>query len=458
MKFNFKNFGYIDNGHIELSDLTILCGPNNSGKTYTSYSIYGFLKHFKDLTDFSISDDSLDKLRDDGSLDIDLKEYIRETKHYIKQASEKFTNNLDDYFSVPEEVFAKSEIKFSINDLKVDLSKEFNRVAKFGKSRSLIFDKPPNDSCLSIVLETIDVKVGKISKRILNQIISDAIADCLLAEAIVKPFVVTSERTGIALFYKELDVNKNRIIEHLTESDDLNPFSLLESMRSRYARPIRDNISIIRDYETINKQKSFIKKDKQYKYVTDALQDLLGGSFKPIDKQVVYQPKKVRNRDKVSVPVYIASSSIKSLFLIDLYINCLAKEKGLLIIDEPELNLHPDNQRKMAGLLARLVNAGIKVMITTHSDYLIREINNRIMLSNEFSDKQSIMDKQKSPKLITEDILKPEQVKAYTMSNHTIKEIHVDKYGIKLDIFDSIIDSSNNLSDEIFFSLENGND
>lgn len=53
----------------------------------------------------------------------------------------------------------------------------------------------------------------------------------------------------------------------------------------------------------------------------------------------------------------------------------------MLIIDEPELNLHPDNQRKMAGLLARLVNCGVKVLVTTHSDYLIRELNNRVMLN-----------------------------------------------------------------------------
>ena len=64
MKFNFKNFGYIDEGSIELSDLTILCGPNNSGKTYTSYSIYGFLKYFRNLVDFSISDELLDRLRE----------------------------------------------------------------------------------------------------------------------------------------------------------------------------------------------------------------------------------------------------------------------------------------------------------------------------------------------------------------------------------------------------------
>ena len=44
----------------------------------------------------------------------------------------------------------------------------------------------------------------------------------------------------------------------------------------------------------------------------------------------------------------------------------------------------------MANLLARLVTAGIKVLVTTHSDYFIREINNFIMLTNKFENKESI--------------------------------------------------------------------
>ncbi|PAU40817.1 hypothetical protein CKF46_30555 [Klebsiella pneumoniae] len=52
-----------------------------------------------------------------------------------------------------------------------------------------------------------------------------------------------------------------------------------------------------------------------------------------------------------------------------------------LIIDEPELNLHPHNQIKMAELLVRLSNCGVKIIITTHSDYIVKEINNRIMAS-----------------------------------------------------------------------------
>jgi ABC-type transporter Mla maintaining outer membrane lipid asymmetry ATPase subunit MlaF len=55
------------------------------------------------------------------------------------------------------------------------------------------------------------------------------------------------------------------------------------------------------------------------------------------------------------------------------------------MIDEPELNLHPKNQRAFARLVAQLVNAGVKVFITTHSDYLVKEINTLIML-NQRSD------------------------------------------------------------------------
>ena len=57
------------------------------------------------------------------------------------------------------------------------------------------------------------------------------------------------------------------------------------------------------------------------------------------------------------------------------------------MIDEPELNLHPENQRKMARMLAMLVNAGIKVFITTHSDYIIRELNTLIMLGKTSQEK-----------------------------------------------------------------------
>lgn len=50
------------------------------------------------------------------------------------------------------------------------------------------------------------------------------------------------------------------------------------------------------------------------------------------------------------------------------------------MIDEPELNLHPSNQRVIARFLAKLVNSGIRVIVSTHSDYFVKEINSLIML------------------------------------------------------------------------------
>ncbi|MBK6756504.1 MAG: AAA family ATPase [Moraxellaceae bacterium] len=41
MKISFENFGVINKGEIEQKPLTILCGENNTGKTYAMYAMYG---------------------------------------------------------------------------------------------------------------------------------------------------------------------------------------------------------------------------------------------------------------------------------------------------------------------------------------------------------------------------------------------------------------------------------
>lgn len=453
MKFVFENFGFVDKGEIELSDLTIICGANNTGKTYISYGIYGLIRNFKRYVNINIPPSQTKSLKNNGSIEIDLNIYKDKIGKYIEKSSDVFTEHLTEYFSAPEEFFKDSSVGFSIDKFKLNLDKEFNRVVGFGNKETLRFDKQGKDQRLSIVLQIEGKGKLQIPERILSKVISDSIVQILFDSILPKPFVVTSERTGISLFYKELDVSKNRIFKQLAASEDINPIDLLNSMRSRYAEPIDDNIKVIRDYEDLSKRKSFLKENKaKYKYVLDALQDLLCGSFKSVNKQLIFSPKKERMREKVAVPVYLTSSSIKSLFLIDFYVNCLAEKNGLLIIDEPELNLHPENQRKMASLLAKLINSGIKVLVTTHSDYLLRELNNRIMLSNKIDNKNDFLLKNK---ISIEEILKPSQVKAYCFGkNHAIVESKVDKFGINMEIFDDVISNTNALSNEIYYNIK----
>ena len=85
-----------------------------------------------------------------------------------------------------------------------------------------------------------------------------------------------------------------------------------------------------------------------------------------------------------------ASSMVTEIAPLVLYLRSLVQPGDTLIIEEPEAHLHPGAQADIAVILARLVRAGVKVIITTHSDWLLQEIGNLILegLIDEKTDEQ----------------------------------------------------------------------
>lgn len=144
------------------------------------------------------------------------------------------------------------------------------------------------------------------------------------------------------------------------------------------------------------------------------------------------------------------SSTVKSFFGLWFYLEHQARKGSILMIDEPELNIHPENQRKIARLFARLVNNGLKVVISTHSDYIVREINSLIMLSQDANKHL-----RKQYKYKNEEILKPEQVGDYLFDNHIIEPFSITPDdGIHATTFDKVIEDLNNVNDDIFYTLQ----
>ena len=130
------------------------------------------------------------------------------------------------------------------------------------------------------------------------------------------------------------------------------------------------------------------------------------------------------------------------------YLKHSAKKGDILIIDEPESYLSPSNQILMARLLALCVNNGVKVLITTHSDYIVKEINNLIMLHQDFEDKQEFLKKYKEYN--ENDHLDPNSVKAYICENGGLSPCDIDERGIKeMSVFDDAIDDINLISEEL---------
>ncbi|HOV47427.1 MAG TPA: AAA family ATPase [Anaerolineae bacterium] len=73
-----------------------------------------------------------------------------------------------------------------------------------------------------------------------------------------------------------------------------------------------------------------------------------------------------------------ASSTVKELAPLVFYLRYLATEGDLVVIDEPEMNLHPEAQVRLVEFLGMMVNAGINVMATTHSPYVVDHLANLI--------------------------------------------------------------------------------
>ncbi len=137
-------------------------------------------------------------------------------------------------------------------------------------------------------------------------------------------------------------------------------------------------------------------------------------------RELLFQPTK-----DIKMEMSVVSSMVKELAPLVLYLRYLAAPGELLIIDEPEMNLHPKAQVQLTEFLAMLVNAGLHVLITTHSPYIIDHLVN-LLKAAQAEDKQAVQEKfylKRADAFIPQD-----QVSVYLFENGTAKNI-LDKEG-----------------------------
>lgn len=447
MKLNVENLGYIDKGSVELGDLTVICGPNNVGKTYLSTALYAFLDSFKHLSDIDLPDDFCESFIRNKRYTFDLNQI--DISKLISNLVNVFNNSFVNIFAGTSYLFNRTKLNIDIDKTLFDFSHELAFKFNVNNSLDVILNKNLDSSDLSIAAITLNDSDVRANILALENFLKSTVLDTFIKPSFPTPFAISSERTGISVFQQEIDNKKIALLDAITALHDNEKISnIFTKVKLTYSKPIGDNLEILRNYKSLSKKQSFITKDASLKHIIDSMYDLIGGECKYINHEIVFIPKPEPGREQVLIPLNLASSSVKSLVLLELYIKSLATENDLVLIDEPELNLHPNNQRKMAGLLAQLVNAGVKVLITTHSDFIVRELNNRIMLSGDVEDKSSILN---NAHISESELLKPDQIKAYSIrEDHLIHSLAIDLYGIDLEDFDQVIIESNNLSNYIY--------
>ncbi|MBI6546963.1 MAG: AAA family ATPase, partial [Cyanobacteria bacterium NC_groundwater_1444_Ag_S-0.65um_54_12] len=265
-------------------------------------------------------------------------------------------------------------------------------------------------------------------------------------------FLMPAERNGLHLFYRELSSRRVALLHHATrEKLDIGEL-FRDVLGSRYAEPIAHYIDWLNELSESRKKRS-----QAFHSLAEQVKTLASGRY-DVDAEgnINFTPYKLRKggSDSPRLGLHVTSSTVKSLFGLWFYLEHQAKDGDVLMIDEPELNLHPSNQRALARLLTRLVNQGIRVVLSTHSDYLVREINSLIMLSRPNPEREALMRRFEYEE---EEIIRVGDIGAFLISDGEITQMEVtEEEGIIARTFDEVIHQLNETSDEIYYAYQRG--
>ena len=171
--------------------------------------------------------------------------------------------------------------------------------------------------------------------------------------------------------------------------------------------------------------------DKTVHALADALEnEALAGQIRsrrpPLGgyPEFVYRPRDTEE----DIRLTRASSMVSELAPVVLFLRGAINCGDLLIIEEPEAHLHPAAQTRMAVTLARMVRTGVRVVVTTHSDWLLKEIGN-LMREGDLGEKTGEPTSEES----LPSSLRPSDVgiwlfhKNGTLGGSTVEEIPFDR-------------------------------
>ena len=415
MKVTIQNLGVIQEAEIDLKPLTVLIGPNNAGKTWLAYTIAGIFgdhgcrEYIQAYVEGKLSekypplDDAIDKVLKSGSATINLIEFAEQYgEDYFQHVADYAQQWMSDFMSTQTAVFDTMKVSVKLEESKAAFIEQVRQsvvplsvtggVFETSKKRGA----PILQSYTSIEGEeslTEKIPPEEIKRRLVRNV-ARILHQSLYSEIQVFP----TERTTLVSLglnsnantrslsrdisspiwhgvLRELSVAYGGQVTPSASKKDVGPVDHFRSMfRSIYNIGSKD----------VNKRKREAQsnpKIQKYMELSDILeQEILGGNL------AFSTPEPDPRRDILFCPVEntaleipIASSMVKELAPLVLYLRYLVQPGELLIIDEPEMTLHPEAQAQLTEFLAILVKDGLRVLVTTHSAYIVDHLVNLII-------------------------------------------------------------------------------
>ena len=375
---DIKKLGPVKNSQVIWRPLTVFIGPNNTGKTYTAYLIHGLLNTLP--LQCGLDSDKIEELFNREQLKLDFEETKKAwLEAWQKKVKETFLPEFwETYFAVQNH---EPEIQINLSPDKCK-AKEF--IVSLGVYEDI--DKE------SIIIGDVDYKITikKDKKNLLLSILDVSrdveklndddklwIAYNEFEEYFCEKFaywlgfpeysfVIPAERTSF-LFYKHWFVLKDKIWTILMRSK---LSEILDVKKSIYS--VLKEFHFPKIFEDFLSFLLLVERKKELKCYEDAIEllnkKLLKGNVQIKDGEFLF------NYGKGTVGISGASSAVKALLPLEKFLRT-APKGAFLVIDEPEMHLHPEAQVVLAIALAVAINSGLRVLLTTHSPYILDTFN-----------------------------------------------------------------------------------
>ena len=404
-----ENFGPIAEAkNIEFRPMTVFVGPSNTGKSYLAMLLHAMMRGmngFRGMHTGMMNPHFVSFLSPEERRELAI-ETGRRSSHYLSATDEMATMPIDiDQFTPKVNKILQKLSRIMINELATgcqasiedffesDIDTLGNSTNVFQKGPSIVLTNENKD----LILDTRnDLHLSSIANRKLHvnvplaRLYFPGHDDDELLEAITVTVVQSMLRMIIRAWSSVRDsiyfpASRTGILtSHKLMTDSLianaHRVGVDTQARIAYHKVAREFLRLInltpRDL-SYPRRRSKDLDSTSLDSVAELLEEsVLSGRIEVYDGQwgppdFLYVPE---GDPAMRLPMFRSSSMVTEVAPIIHFLRTHVRMGDLLIVEEPEAHLHPAAQQKMAAALAYMVRVGLRVLVTTHSHYIVEQL------------------------------------------------------------------------------------
>lgn len=412
-----KNFGPIENCDIDVKDFLVLTGPQASGKSTVAKSVF-FFNYLKDiLFQYVIKTNQRKSLFETRSLK---ESFVFEVRNAFVQSFGENVGNTDTSIKYIYDNGRFVEVTFNESN-----AGELIVVPKLNNELSKAIDMLDDEIKENGIKNADDIR-----KIIYSDIFKN---DMEILYIPAGRSLLTLLSAQIGYLYSVMDDRQKSTMDYCTQ----NYLERVLQIKSYFDRGPSQLLK-----KELNNNGNI--DEATLKMAIAKIEEILKGEYKNSDGEELL---KLSDNEFVKLN-YASSGQQEAVWITNmLFYYMLGNMKTYFIIEEPESHLFPEAQKAITELISIAKNDKNKVLITTHSPYILGSINNLL-----YADK---IGKSKNKEMV-EELVSPHMwlshsvMGAYYLENGMLENILDEEYQ---DINHDVIDGVSSVINETYEKL-----